>query len=56
MVFITIQVPPNVEAGIDTLIFEYGGNELEILVPPGSVAGDVLQIQVGGVDDSGDGD
>jgi hypothetical protein len=55
MVFITIQVPPNVEAGIDTLIFEYGGNELEILVPPDSVAGDVLQIQVGGVNDC-DGD
>jgi predicted nicotinamide N-methyase len=52
MVFITIQVPPNVEAGIDTLTFEYGGNELEIIVPPGSVAGDFLQIQVGGVDES----
>lgn len=52
MVFITIQVPPNVEAGVDTLAFTYDGNELEILVPLGSVAGDVLQIQVGGVEEN----
>lgn len=56
MVFITIQVPPNVEAGVDKLAFEYDGNELEMLVPPGSVEGDVLQIQVGGVDESDDGE
>ena len=54
MVFITIQVPPNVEAGVDKLAFEYDGKELEMLVPPGSVEGDVLQIQVGGVDESDD--
>ena len=56
MVFITIQVPPNVEAGVDSLAFEYDGNELEMLVPPGSLEGDVLQIQVGGVDESDDGE
>lgn len=50
--FITIQVPPNVEAGVDTLAFVYDGNDLEILVPPGSMAGDVLQIQVGGVEEN----
>ena len=54
MVFITIQVPPNVEAGVDKLAFEYDGKELEMLVPPGSVEGDVLQIEVGGVDESDD--
>ena len=44
---VSLTVPPNAEAGVDSLTFEYEGNEFEILVPAGSVAGDVLQIQVG---------
>jgi hypothetical protein len=45
-----------VEAGVDYLLFEYGGTELEALVPAGSVAGDVLRIQVGNRDGASDGD
>ena len=46
-IFINLTVPPGVEAGVDSLTFEYGGNELDVLVPPGSLEGDVLRIQVG---------
>ena len=46
-IFINLTVPPNAEGGIDSLTFEHDGNELEILVPVGSVAGDVIQVQVG---------
>ena len=46
-IFINLTVPPGVEAGVDSLTFEYGGNELDVLVPAGSVEGDVLRIQVG---------
>mmetsp|Transcript_50702 Transcript_50702/g.108037 ORF Transcript_50702/g.108037 Transcript_50702/m.108037 type:complete len:503 (-) Transcript_50702:120-1628(-) len=46
-IFINLTVPPGAEAGIDSLTFQYGGNELGVLVPAGSVAGDVLRIQVG---------
>lgn len=58
-IFVNLTVPPDVEAGVDSLTFEYEGNELDILIPPGSVAGDVLRIQVGvqgGDDGDGDGD
>ncbi|KAL3762377.1 hypothetical protein ACHAW5_000639 [Stephanodiscus triporus] len=46
-VVVNLIVPPGVEAGVDYLSFEYGGAELEALVPAGSVAGDVLRIQLG---------
>ena len=46
-IFINVTVPPGAEAGVDSLAFTYQGGELEVLVPPGSVAGDVLRIQVG---------
>jgi len=49
---VSLTVPPNAEAGVDSLTFEYEGNELEVLVPAGSVSGDVLQIQVGVKDDN----
>ena len=49
---ISLIVPPNAKAGVDSLTFEYEGTELEILVPVGSVAGDVLQIQVGVKDEN----
>jgi len=49
---VSLTVPPNAEAGVDSLTFEYEGNELEVLVPIGSVAGDVLQIQVGVKDEN----
>ena len=45
--FIRLTVPPGVEAGVDSLTFNYAGEEVDVLVPLGSVAGDVLQIQVG---------
>ena len=51
MAYITIQVPPNAEPGVDSLSFQYRGQELEILVPSGATVGDVLQIQLGGADD-----
>ena len=47
MACITIQVPPNAEPGVDSLTFQYQGQELEILVPQDAKEGDVLQIQVG---------
>ena len=50
-IFINLTVPPGVEAGVDSLTFEYGGNELDVLVPAGSVEGDVLRIQVGIIED-----
>ncbi len=46
-IYINLTVPPNVEPGVDSLTFQYDGNEMEILIPEDSVAGDVLQIQVG---------
>ena len=46
-IYINLTVPPNVEPGVDSLTFQYDGNEMEVLVPEDSVAGDVLQIQVG---------
>eukprot|EP00571_Detonula_confervacea_P006953 CAMPEP_0172320620 /NCGR_PEP_ID=MMETSP1058-20130122/40970_1 /TAXON_ID=83371 /ORGANISM="Detonula confervacea, Strain CCMP 353" /LENGTH=455 /DNA_ID=CAMNT_0013035915 /DNA_START=32 /DNA_END=1399 /DNA_ORIENTATION=+ len=46
-IYINLTVPPGVEPGVDSLTFEYDGNELEVLIPAGSVAGDVLKIQVG---------
>jgi len=52
-IFVNLTVPPGAEAGVDSLTFVYGGNELEILVPAGSVAGDVLRIQVGFVGEEG---
>ena len=51
MAYITIQIPPNAEPGVDSLTFQYRGQELEILVPSDATVGDVLQIQVGGDDD-----
>ena len=45
-IFINLQVPPGAEAGVDSLTFEYGGNEFDVLVPDGSIPGDVLRIQV----------
>ena len=44
---INLTVPPDCESGVDSLTFQYNGNEYEILIPEGSNAGDVLQIQVG---------
>eukprot|EP00584_Thalassiosira_punctigera_P017948 CAMPEP_0172566046 /NCGR_PEP_ID=MMETSP1067-20121228/110418_1 /TAXON_ID=265564 ORGANISM="Thalassiosira punctigera, Strain Tpunct2005C2" /NCGR_SAMPLE_ID=MMETSP1067 /ASSEMBLY_ACC=CAM_ASM_000444 /LENGTH=62 /DNA_ID=CAMNT_0013357067 /DNA_START=44 /DNA_END=229 /DNA_ORIENTATION=- len=35
-IFINLTVPPGAEAGIDSLTFQYGGNELGVLVPAGS--------------------
>ena len=49
---VSLTVPPNAEAGVDSLTFQYEGNELEILIPAGSVAGEILQIQVGVKDDN----
>lgn len=46
-VFVNLTVPPDAEAGVDYLSFEYGGAELEVLVPAGSSPGDVLRINVG---------
>ena len=46
-IYINLTVPPGAEPGVDSLTFQYDGNEMEILIPEGSVAGDVLQIQVG---------
>ena len=46
-IYINLTVPPNVEPGVDSLTFEHNGNEMEIMIPEDSVAGDVLQIQVG---------
>lgn len=54
-VFVNLTVPPGAEAGVDSLTFEYGGNELDVLIPPGSAAGDVLTIQVGVGGGDGDG-
>ena len=47
VIYINLTIPPNVEPGVDSLTFEYNGNEMEILVPVDSVAGDVLRVQVG---------
>ena len=47
MTYITIQIPSNVEPGVDSLTFQYEGQELEIVVPPDAKVGDVLRIQVG---------
>ena len=56
MAYITIQIPPDAEPGVDTLTFQYQGQELEILVPQDAKVGDVLQIQVGNNDDVDDDD
>lgn len=45
-IFINLQVPPDAEAGVDSLTFEYCGSEFDVLVPAGSLPGDVLRIQV----------
>lgn len=45
MGFIQLQIPDNAEVG-DNLTFVLHGKELEIPVPEGSVAGDILQIQI----------
>lgn len=54
-VFVDLIVPPGAEAGVDSLSFECGGQEMDVLVPAGSVAGDVLRIQVGVGGGGGDG-
>jgi predicted nicotinamide N-methyase len=57
MAYITIQIPPDATPGVDTLTFQYQGQELEIAIPPDAQVGDVLQIQVGANnDDVVDGD
>jgi predicted nicotinamide N-methyase len=43
---ISIQIPENAEPG-DTLQFEAHGQMLELVVPVGSVPGDVLELQIG---------
>ena len=45
--FVSLVVPEGTVAGVDSLAFQYGDQEFEVLVPDGSVAGDVLRIQVG---------
>ncbi|KAL7528943.1 hypothetical protein ACHAXR_002709 [Thalassiosira sp. AJA248-18] len=55
-IFINLTVPPGAEAGVDSLTFEYDGNEVEVMVPDGSVPGDVLRIQVGVRGDRADDD
>lgn len=49
-IFINLTVPPGVEAGVDSLTFECGGSQMEVLVPLGSVPGDVIRLQVGDVE------
>ncbi|KAL3792528.1 hypothetical protein ACHAWO_008399 [Cyclotella atomus] len=51
MAYITIQIPPDATPGVDTLTFQYQGQELEISIPYDAQVGDVLQIQVGANDD-----
>lgn len=46
-IYISLTVPPGAEPGVDSLAFDYQGNELEVLIPHGSSPGDVLRIQVG---------
>lgn len=53
-IFINLEVPHGAEAGVDSLTFEYGGSEFDVLVPAGSLPGDVLRIQVGRVGADGD--
>ena len=43
-IFINLEVPHGAEAGVDSLTFEYGGSEFDVLVPAGSLPGDVLRI------------
>jgi len=48
--FVSLVIPEGAVAGVDSLTFQYGddgGQEFEVLIPEGSVAGDVLRIQVG---------
>ena len=45
--FLHLTVPPGIEAGVDLLTFFHDGTEVDVLVPVGSIAGDVLRIQVG---------
>ena len=49
-IYINITIPPGVEPGVDSLTFQYEGNEMEIQVPEDSVPGDVLSIKVGCTD------
>lgn len=49
-IYINLTIPPGVEPGVDSLTFQYEGNEMEIQVPEDSVPGDVLSIKVGCTD------
>ncbi|KAL3816076.1 hypothetical protein ACHAXA_009714 [Cyclostephanos tholiformis] len=54
---VNLRVPPDAEAGVDYLSFQYGGVGMEVLVPVGSEPGDVLRIRIGtGVGDDADED
>jgi predicted nicotinamide N-methyase len=44
---VSLQIPPDAAPG-DTLTFVVEGNELELHVPEGANAGEILEIQVGG--------
>ncbi len=52
---ISIRIPEGAEAG-DTLQFEAQGQLLDLLVPAGSVPGDLLEIQVGSISNNENGD
>lgn len=45
-IYINLTIPPGVEPGVDSLTFQYEGNEMEIQVPEDSVPGDILSIKV----------
>lgn len=49
-IYINLTIPPGVEPGVDSLTFQYEGNEMEIQVPEDSVPGDILSIKVGCAD------
>ena len=46
-IYINLTIPPGVEPGVDSLTFQYEGNEMEIQVPEDSVPGDIFSIKVG---------
>ncbi|KAL7516311.1 hypothetical protein ACHAWX_001339 [Stephanocyclus meneghinianus] len=50
---LTLTVPPDAEPGIDSLTFQYRGQELEIIVPATAKPGDVLEVRLG-IADGGD--
>ncbi|KAL7478310.1 hypothetical protein ACHAW6_004076 [Cyclotella cf. meneghiniana] len=50
---LTLTVPPDAEPGIDSLAFQYRGQELEIIVPATAKPGDVLEVRLG-IADGGD--